>query len=148
VKKKAGTRLRDQGETKVNIRLNVLCLGAALALTPFITKPVMADELNKRTEFQFGSRVEIPGKVLTPGKYVFQLLDSGSNRNTVLVFSEDSNGNESLVTTILTVPVHVSSTPGKPTIQFEERPSGSPEAIHSLFYPGDNTGWELVYPKN
>ena len=25
--------------------------------------------------------------------------------------------------------------------------SGSPEAIHSWFYPGDNTGWEFVYPK-
>ena len=131
----------------MNIRLNALCLGAALVLTPFITKPVMADEWNKRTEFQFSSQVEIPGKMLMPGKYVFQLLDSGSNRNTVLVFSEDSNGNESLVTIIPTVPTHISTTPGKPIVQFEERPSGSPEAIHSWFFPGDNTGWEFVYPK-
>jgi len=131
----------------VNIRLNALCLGAALVLTPFITKPVMADEWNKRTEFQFSSQVEIPGKVLTPGKYVFQLLDSGSNRNTVLVFSEDSNGNESFVTTIQAIPAHISNGPDKATIRFEERPSGSPEAIHSWFYPGDNTGWGFVYPK-
>ena len=25
------------------------------------------------------------------------------------------------------------------------RPTGSPEAIHSWYYPGDNTGWQFVY---
>ena len=32
-------------------------------------------------------------------------------------------------------------------VQFEERKSGSPEAIHSWFYPGENTGWQFIYPK-
>ena len=41
-----------------------------------MTKPVMADEWNKRTEFQFSAPVEIPGKTLAPGKYVFELADS------------------------------------------------------------------------
>jgi hypothetical protein len=30
-------------------------------------------------------------------------------------------------------------------MQLEERHAGAPEAIHSWFYPGDNTGWEFVY---
>ena len=101
----------------------------------------------RRTEFQFSGPVEIPGKVLAPGKYVFQLVDSESDRNIVQVFSEDSNGKESLVATLLAIPDYMSETPDKPIIHFEERPSGTPEAIHSWFYPGENTGWEFVYPK-
>ena len=116
-----------------------------MALTLVATKPAMADEWNKRTEFQFSGPVEIPGKVLVPGKYVFELADSDSGRNIVQVFAEDSNGNESLVSTLLTTPDYASDAPDQPIVRFEERPSGTPEAIHSWFYPGDNTGWQFVY---
>jgi hypothetical protein len=132
----------------MNSRLNTLCLGAALALSAFMTKPVMADEWNKRTEFQFSGPVQIPGKVLPAGKYVFEIADSDSNRNIVEVFSEDSNGKESLVATIMAIPDYMEDTPDKPIVHFEERHSGDPEAVHSWFYPGENTGWEFVYPKN
>jgi hypothetical protein len=138
---------KDEGETKMNIRLNALCLSASLALGFLMTKPAKADEWNKKTEFQFNQPVQIPGKVLSPGKYMFELLDSQSDRNIVQVFSENSNGSESLVATIQAIPAHVSKTPDKPIIQFEERPSGSPEAIHSWFYQGENTGWTFVYPE-
>ena len=128
-------------------KLNALCLSAPLALSFLMTKPAKADEWNKKTEFQFNQPVQIPGKVLSPGKYMFELLDSQSDRNIVQVFSENSNGSESLVTTLRAIPVHVSKTPDSPIIQFEERPARSPEAIHSWFYPGENTGWGFVYPK-
>jgi hypothetical protein len=128
-------------------RLNALFLGGFLVLSSFVTKPVMADELNKRTEVQFSAPVEIPGKVLTPGKYMFELAESQSDNNIVRVFSEDSNGNTSLVATISAIPDYVLNTPDKPVIQLEERNAGAPEAIHSWFYPGDNTGWEFVYRK-
>ena len=131
----------------MNIRLNALGLGGFLALAPFLAQPVMADEWNKKTEFQFSAPVEIPGKVLAPGKYVFQLVNSDSDRNIVQVFSEDSDGRQSLVTTLLAIPAYIFETPDKPIVHFEERPSGAPEAIHSWFYPGENTGWEFVYPK-
>ena len=131
----------------MNSKLTALCLSGSLALSFLMTKPAMADEMNKRTEFQFSAPVEIPGKVLDPGKYVFELPNDQSDRNIVQVFSEDSNGKESLVATLQTIPDYVSNTPDKPLIHFEERPSGSPEAIHSWFYPGENTGWEFVYPK-
>jgi hypothetical protein len=128
-------------------RLNALFLSGSLALSLFMTKPIMADEFNKRTELQFSAPVQIPGHVLAPGKYVFELLNSSSDRNIVQVFSKDSDGNESLVATLLAIPDYTSNTPDKPIIHFEERHSGTPEAIHSWFYPGDDTGWEFVYPK-
>jgi hypothetical protein len=131
----------------MNIKLNALCLGSFLALTAFLAQPVMADEWNKKIEFQFSAPVQVPGKVLPAGKYVFQLVDSDSDRNTVQVFSEDSEGKESLAATIMAIPDYTTDTPDKPVIHFEERHSGTPEAIHSYFYPGENTGWEFVYPK-
>jgi hypothetical protein len=136
-----------KGETKMNSTLKALCLSGSLALSFFLTKPVLADEMNKRTEFQFSRSVEVPGKVLAPGKYVFELANDGSDGNIVQIFSEDSNGKESLVENVLTIPDYISNTPDKPIVRFEERPAGSPEAIHSWFYPGENTGWEFVYPE-
>jgi hypothetical protein len=128
-------------------RLKSVFLGGALALSVFMTKPVMADDWNKRIDFQFSAPVQIPGKVLAPGKYVFELLNSDSDRNIVEVFSEDSSGNQSLVTIIQAVPAYIEDIPEKAIIHFEERRSGAPETIHSWFYPGEHTGWEFVYPK-
>jgi hypothetical protein len=58
--------------------------------------------------------------------------------------SKNSSGKESLVAIVLAVPDYVANTPDKPMISFEERKSGAPKAIHSWFYPGDNTGWEVL----
>ena len=131
----------------MNIKMKTLCLGGLFALTSFVARPLLADDWNKKTEFQFSAPVEIPGQTLAAGKYVFQLADSDSDRNVVQIFSEDSAGHESLVATLLAIPEHRQQTPGKPIVHFEERPSGSPEAIQSWYYPGEKTGWEFVYPK-
>lgn len=129
-------------------RLNSLYFSASLALSFLVTQPIMADEGNKKIEFEFAAPVQIPGHILAPGKYVFELMDTAfSDRNTVQIFSEDSNGKETLIATIETIPDTTPNTPEKATIHFEERSSGAPEAIHSWYYPGDDTGWELVYPK-
>src|SRR5260370_16665100 len=106
----------------------------------------MGDEGKKETEIQWSAPVQTQGKKLEAGKYVFQLADSDSDRNIVQIFSEDSDGNENLVATLMAIPDYIEQTPDKPTVHFEERPSGSPEAIHSWFYPGENTGWEFIYP--
>ena len=130
----------------MNTKLTTLGLAGLFALTSFVAQPVRADEWNKKTEFQFSAPVQIPGKTLEAGKYVFQLADSDSDRNIVQIFSEDSNGHENLVATLMAIPDYTERTPDKPTVRFDERPSGSPEAIDSWFYPGENTGWEFVYP--
>ena len=131
----------------MNISLKALFLSSSFALTLLMTTPVMADELNKRTELQFSEPVQIPGHVLAPGKYVFQLVANDSDPNTVQVFSMDSEGHENLVATLFAIPDYTANTPDKTVIHFEERNSGTPEAIRSWFYPGDNTGWEFIYPK-
>ena len=127
--------------------LKAVILSGSLALSFLMTKPVLADDWNKRIEFEFNAPVEIPGKVLAPGKYAFELADSETGRNIVRIFSEGSNGKESVVATISVVPDYTANTPDKPRIRFEESQTGAPEAIHSWFYPGDDTGWEFIYPK-
>ena len=98
---------------------------------------------DKKTVVTFSAPVEIPGKVLTPGTYVFKLLDSSSDRNIVEVYDKDE---KKLYATILAVPDYRLKPPDKPLISFEERPSNTPEAIKAWFYPGDNYGFEFVYP--
>jgi hypothetical protein len=111
----------------MNIKISA-CLGGLIAPGAFLSQPAMADEWNKRTEFRFSAAVQIPGKI-------------------VPVFPENSEGHYSLATTVLAVPDYASDTPDKSTVQLEERPFGTPAAIRSWFYPGDNAAWEFVYSR-
>jgi len=131
----------------MKIRFNALWLSASLTLIGSMIAPAFADEWNKETKLEFSAPVQVPGKVLDAGKYVFKLADSDSDRYIVQIFSEDSSGTQKLVTTVLAIPACRTKTPDEPIVKFEERPSGSPEAIHAWFYPGDNTGWQFVYSK-
>jgi hypothetical protein len=117
-------------------------LGCLCAVS--MTLNLKADEWNKKTVFTFSAPVEIPGQVLTPGTYVFKLLDTASDRHIVQVFNKDQNH---LYSTFLTIPDFRMKPADKPLISFEERAAGSPEAIKAWFYPGDNYGNEFVYPK-
>ena len=131
----------------MNIRFNALWMSAPLMFVGSLIAPAIANEWNKETKFEFNTPVEVPGKVLDAGKYVFKLADSDSDRNIVQIFSEDASGDQKLVTTVLAIPAYRTDKSDEPIIKFEERSSDSPEAIHSWFYPGDNTGLEFVYPK-
>jgi hypothetical protein len=87
--------------------------------------------------------IEVPGKTLPAGTYVFKLLDSPSNRNIIQIFDKDE---KHLLATALTVPDYRLEPADKPLLQFAERPSGTPEALKAWFYPGENYGREFVYP--
>lgn len=103
-----------------------------------------ADQWDKLTVMTFNEPVEIPGKVLPAGTYVFKLADSESDRNIVQIFTEDQ---QHLLATILAVPAYRPEPADKTLVTFEERPSGTPEAVHKWFYPGENYGVEFVYKK-
>lgn len=117
----------------------LVCLCAA-----FIPPSLKADDWDKKTLFTFNAPVEVPGQVLSPGSYVFKLLNTQADRHIVQVFDKNQTH---LYGTFLTIPDYTMTPPSKPLITFEERPAGSPEAIKAWFYPGDNFGNEFVYPK-
>jgi len=112
-----------------------------LALMP----SARADEWNKKTILTVNESIQVPNKVLPPGKYVMKLLDSPSNRHIVQIF----NGDESqLQTTILAIPNYRIEPTGKTVFTFWETPPGQPKALRAWFYPGDNFGQEFAYPKS
>src|SRR5258708_6487040 len=107
------------------------------------TAGAAADERDKKTIVTFSAPVEIPGKALPAGTYVFKVLDSQSNRNILQIFDKDE---KQLYATVLAIPDYRLKPSDKPVIQFEERPSGTPEAVKAFFYPGDDYGLQFVYP--
>jgi hypothetical protein len=119
------------------VTLSIATLGLGLA------QRAAADVSDKKTVVTFSAPVEIPGKVLIPGTYVFKLLDSSAESNIVEVYDKDE---KKLYATILAIPDYRLKPSDKPLIRFEERPSDTPEAIKAWFYPGDNYGFEFVYP--
>jgi len=120
----------------------VLSLGVFLLFTPLAAK---ADEWNKKTTITFNQPIEIPGMVLTPGTYVFELLDSPSDRNVVQIFNADKSH---LYENVLAIPAYRLEPSDKTGVTLEETAEGTPEAIKTWFYPGDNYGQEFVYLKN
>lgn len=103
-----------------------------------------ADEWNKKTVFTFSEPVEVPGVTLPAGTYVFKLLDSAADRDIVQIFNKDQT---KLFATILAIPDYRMNPTDHTVVKFAERPKDSPEAVRAWFYPGDNYGFEFVYPK-
>lgn len=104
-----------------------------------------ADQWNKRTILTVNEAIQVPNKVLEPGKYVMKLLDSPSNRHIVQIFDENE---QHLITTVLAIPNYRLQPTGETQFGFWETPAGQPKALRSWFYPGDNFGQEFAYPKN
>jgi len=111
----------------------------AISFVPFIH----ADEMDRLTKITFSGPVEVPGKILPAGKYVFKLLDDPAERNVVQIYNEDQNELEVQFLAISDRKMHLS---GKTVIQFAERPADQPEAIKAWFYPGMQDGLAFVYP--
>ena len=106
-----------------------------------LPRTAAADEVDKRTTLTFDKTVEIPGKVLPAGTYVFQLADSLGSRHIVRVFTEDGR----IVATVLTIPAHRLTTEDDTRITFDEQRAGAAHPIRKWFYPGDLGGEEFIY---
>jgi hypothetical protein len=110
-----------------------------------MTGAANADAWNKKTIVTISQSIEVPGAVLTPGKYVFKLLNSDSNRHIVQIMNERENH---VYTTNLAFAKERMQPADKTVLTFYEMPGGGPEPIRSWFYPGDTIGQEFAYPKN
>jgi len=127
----------------------VMMLAALLGC--LATSMAFADVYNKKTKVTFSAPFQIPGPhsaagvvTLPPGSYIFRLLDSSSNRHIVEVTNLRENQVHSTILAVADYRVNASS---KTVMYFTERQSGSPMALKSWFYPGDNYGHRFVYPK-
>jgi len=119
------------------------CLLGGLLLTGAATS-ASADQWNKKTLITTAQSIEVPGAVLPPGKYVFKLLDSSSNRHIVQILNDRENH---VYATNLAIPKQRMEPADKTILTFYEMPGGGPEPVRSWFYPGDTIGQEFAYPK-
>ena len=127
------------------IRLGVLMAGISLAISTFAPF-VRADEWNKYTIITVNQPIQIPDRVLPPGKYVLKLLNSTiSNSNFVLVYNETG---QHLITTVLARNNYRNERSGRTVLTFWETPPGTPKVLRAWFWPGDYWGQEFVYPKS
>ncbi len=120
----------------------VLAIVAVACVGVVVPRTATADEWNKQTLLTFSQAVEIPGKVLPAGKYVFKLADSSTNRHVVQVFEQDGR----ILATVLTIPAGRLTAADDTRITFEEQSAGAPFPIKKWFYPGELGGEEFIYP--
>jgi hypothetical protein len=81
---------------------------------------------------------------LQPGTYVLRLMNHASNRNILEIFNERE---DHLFALVLAVPNYRLEPKDKTDLRFWETPEGNPIALRAWFFPGDNWGQEIVYPK-
>ena len=117
----------------------MICL---MLLGTFFVPKGRADAWDRKTTVTVNQPIQVPGKVLPAGTYVFKLLDS-NDLTLVAIYNADEMH---LITTVRGISDSRMETPDKTILQLEDRPSGQPEALKAWFYPGDNTGIEFVYP--
>jgi hypothetical protein len=115
-----------------------------MLLGSFLVPKGRASELDKKTIVTVNGPIQVPGKVLPAGTYVFKLaLTDLSDQTLVSIFNADET---ELITTVRGIPDYRVQAADKTIFQLEERTSGQPEALTAWFYPGDNSGVEFKYP--
>jgi hypothetical protein len=127
-----------------NSRMVFAALGGLAIATGVVVFRAQADQWDKKTILTVDQPIQVRDKLLEPGKYVFRLLDSSSDRHVVQIFDGDQSH---LVDTVLAIPRYRQEPSGKSQFTFWETPPGSARALRTWFYPGDSMGQEFPYPK-
>jgi hypothetical protein len=104
---------------------------------------VRADEGNQATLFTFSQPVQIPGRVLPAGTYLFEIVKN-FNHEIVRISTGDRTN---VIALIQARPTMQKGSPGKAAIILAERGESQPEAIVAWSYPGRAEGHQFLYPK-
>jgi hypothetical protein len=116
-------------------------LGVAMLIG--VSSPLQAAGMaENKAIVNFDRPVEVPGKVLPPGSYVFKTLD---NNELVQVFSADER---QLFATVNVVP---EDRPAQEAnidcfVQMNKTRADAPQEVEAFFLPGRSTGYQFVYP--
>jgi hypothetical protein len=90
----------------------------------------------------FDHPVEVPGKVLPAGTYVFRTADN----ELVQVFSAND---KEISATFYAIPEYRSAMHNNDSfVQLSKTPAGEPQEIEGLFVAGRTTGYQFLYPAN
>lgn len=128
----------------MKINKGYIAVGLIIAFALFFELGAHADESDESTTMTFNQPIQIPGKVLPAGSYLFELADHGEEPNVVQVFSSDRTV---LYGTFLTNSTQRQEPAGDTTITLAEPESGGTPVLVKWFYPGRDIGNEFMYSK-
>jgi hypothetical protein len=137
--------MRPQSNVLKGSRAVVVALGGIALALGLAAPHAQADQWNKKTTLTIDQPMQVTDTYLEPGRYVFKLLDSQSDRHIVQIYNADQTH---LMTTILAVPDYRVQVTGSSRFTMWETPAGYVQALKSWYYPGDNFGQEFRYPKH
>jgi hypothetical protein len=117
----------------------------AAALFAGLALQSAAAQTNKKAYVTVSSPLQIPGTVLSPGTYIFRVLDSTSNRQLIQVWSEDLS---KLYVTVLGVPDYRLTSKDKPILTFDSQTPQIASVGKAWCSPADSFCLVFVYPHN
>ncbi len=128
----------------MKINKGYIAVGLVIAFALFFELAAHADESDEATFMSFSAPVQIPGRVLPAGTYLFELADHGSEPNVVQVFSSDRTV---LYGTFLTIATERPDPADDTTVALAQPEAGGTPVLVKWFYPGRDIGNEFVYSK-
>jgi len=128
----------------MKINKGYITIGLIIAFTMFFELAAHADESDQATTITFSQPVQIPGKVLPAGTYLFELADHGAEPNVVQVFNSDHTV---LYGTFLTIATDRQKSTDNTAVTLAEPEAGGTPVLVKWFYPGLDTGNEFFYSK-
>lgn len=84
--------------------------------------------------------VQIPGRTLEPGEYSFRLVNDADQ-----VAVSKADGSE-FYGTFFVIPTSRKAGLDDAQVSVEEAPNGGPNRIAAWFFPGETSGYALIYP--
>jgi len=128
-----------KGNTFMN-RLLLTLAALTFSLGAMFSPVLKASEWDRKTVVKINAPVEVCGIVLSPGTYVFKLLDSAADRNIVQIYK---GGETHLLTTLFAVPNSRVEPASRSLFMFSESPAGQSRTLSAWFYPGKVDGLEF-----
>jgi hypothetical protein len=120
---------------------SALCL---MFMITFFAQVSSADTWDKKTRITVNRPWTLPGNTVLPaGTYVMRLYDSASERHLVEIFNEDET---KLLVRVIGIPALRLEPSDKTVLNFYERKTPGPDALHFWFYPGSLNGTEFPAP--
>lgn len=125
--------------------LTKLIVPAVLAALMFgNAAPTRGQTADYQTYFTFSGPVTLPGVTLPAGKYLFRLADPSTSRKVINVLTADGKKSVAMLTSI---PNRMARAPKDPEVRFMEVSGNTPPPIKTWWYPGNDTGYEFIYPR-
>ena len=119
-----------------------LLLAVIVSLVVMTSPTTRADDWNRLTTAIFNHSVQIPGKVLPAGIYVFKLADISGERNVIQVWNADQTD---LIATVMGWPEYVDKAPETNLFLMEDRGKDLPPLLKTWFQEGNRTGERFIY---